>query len=64
METVLCSVRERKFIDRGFLTDPVCPIYGVGMLLLIFCLSPLKAHLILLFVGGILCASALEYFTS
>ncbi len=64
METVLCSVRERKFIDRGFLAGPVCPIYGVGMLLLIFCLSPLKAHPLLLFFGGILCASALEYFTS
>lgn len=28
METVLCSVRERRFINRGFLNGPLCPIYG------------------------------------
>ena len=29
-ETILCSVKERRFINRGFLNGPYCPIYGVG----------------------------------
>ena len=28
METILCSVQERRFINRGFLNGPLCPIYG------------------------------------
>ncbi|MCQ2443370.1 MAG: putative ABC transporter permease [Oscillospiraceae bacterium] len=39
METTYCSVRQGHFVDRGFLHGPVCPIYGVGALLMVFLLG-------------------------
>ena len=32
-ESTLCSVRAHKFINRGFLNGPYCPIYGWGAVL-------------------------------
>jgi uncharacterized membrane protein len=29
-ESILCSVAGRKLVNRGFLSGPVCPIYGTG----------------------------------
>lgn len=29
-ECVYCSIPAKKFINRGFLEGPYCPIYGVG----------------------------------
>ena len=28
-ETILFTVREKRFVNRGFLFGPMCPIYGV-----------------------------------
>ena len=63
METVLCSYNEKKFVNRGYLSGPYCPIYGVGMCLIIVTLSSYQDRLTDLFLGGMLVASALEYFT-
>lgn len=29
-ETVYCTITNKKWMNRGFLYGPVCPIYGVG----------------------------------
>ena len=29
-ESILCSIEEKKIINRGFLNGPYCPIYGAG----------------------------------
>lgn len=64
-ETVLCSIAERRWVNRGFLNGPLCPIYGFGALLIILCLSPLKdSPLPLLFIAGAVLTCSLEYFTS
>lgn len=70
-ETVQCSVRERRFVNRGFLNGPICPIYGCGALLILSALLPLQRGVSdlwlsvpLVFLIGGLIASALEYFTS
>ena len=34
-ETVYCSIIQRKFVNRGFLKGPVCPVYGVGAVLVV-----------------------------
>lgn len=52
-----------KFINRGFLNGPVCPIYGFGMLVVAALLTPLKDNLLLLFVGSVLLTSSLEFIT-
>ncbi len=62
-ETVLCSVSERKFINRGFLNGPYCPIYGVGAVLDVLILGRIQ-NAFLLFILGVLVTCTLEYLTS
>ena len=52
-----------KFVNRGFLNGPYCPIYGVGVLIVIAVLTPLQEHLLILFLGSFLLTSVLEYLT-
>lgn len=52
-----------EFVNRGFLNGPFCPIYGVGVLIVVVILTPLKKNLAVLFVGSVLLTSILEYAT-
>lgn len=63
-ETVFCSIKARRFVYRGFLFGPYCPIYGFGVVLLLVLLSPLKGNPALLFMASLVLMSALEYATS
>lgn len=63
-EVIYCSFLERRFINRGFLHGPVCPVYGFGGLLVIFLLEPWKDTWVLLFFAGMTVTSILEYATS
>jgi len=49
-----------KFINRGFLNGPICPIYGVGMVTVLSVLEPFTDNLWLLFLGGLIFATAIE----
>lgn len=62
-ESVLCSVAGRKFINRGFLNGPYCPVYGCGALLDIIILGNIENPL-LLFIFGVVLDCGLEYVTS
>lgn len=62
-ETALCSVKEKHFVNRGFLNGPYCPIYGTGAVLFILLLGRERSPL-LIFVFGAIIASAVEYATS
>ena len=31
LEVCFCSINTGKFVNRGFLNGPLCPIYGFGM---------------------------------
>lgn len=62
-ESIFCSVPEGKFINRGFLIGPFCPIYGVGAITVILLLSPLKDMPVLLYIAAAVITSLLEYFT-
>lgn len=62
-ETIYCSIPERKFVYRGFLNGPYCPIYGCGAVLVILFLRRLSGQVVLLFVAGVVVTSALEYVT-
>ena len=62
---VICKLIEtKKFVNRGFLIGPWCPIYGCGCTLIIFLLSKYKTDLPVLFVMSMIICSVLEYFTS
>lgn len=62
-ETTLCSVREKKFVNRGFLNGPYCPIYGWGAVMIILALGWIQNPEIL-FVTGAVLTCTLEYITS
>jgi uncharacterized membrane protein len=62
-EVLYCSFLERKFVNRGFLAGPLCPVYGFGGLLVIFLLKPFSGNMMYLFVMAVLTTSTLEYVT-
>ena len=52
-----------RFVNRGFLNGPVCPIYGFGVVIVLGCLEPLQENLLLLFLGSVVLTSLLEWLT-
>lgn len=64
MEVTLCSILEKKLLNRGFLIGPICPIYGCGALLITLALTDYKDDWIVVFFMAVILSGALEYFTS
>ena len=64
IEVINTLIIEGKFVNRGFLVGPCCPIYGVGALLIIFTLSQYSKHPLVLFVMSVVLCCILEYFAS
>lgn len=62
-EVAFHTVTSGKFVNRGFLNGPVCPIYGFGMVILIFSLQSLIDNFILLFIASFFLTSILEFIT-
>ena len=52
-----------KFVNRGFLNGPVCPVYGFGVVIVLAGLTPLEENLLLLFLGSVVLTSSLEWLT-
>lgn len=62
---VLCSLYNlKKFVNRGFLLGPYCPIYGSGAILITLLLNKYINDPITLFIMAILVCGVLEYLTS
>jgi len=62
---VCCKlIEKRKFINRGFLIGPYCPIYGYGVIFMTIILVKYLDDPITLFIMIVLSCSILEYFTS
>lgn len=60
LEVCFCTLRTGKFVNRGFLNGPVCPIYGFGVVIVVLCLTPLMESTPLLFLGSVVLTSLLE----
>lgn len=54
----------KKFVNRGFLIGPLCPIYGFGGVIMTYTLSQYYGHPITLFVMTMFICAILEYVTS
>lgn len=61
MEVTYAAVCTGSFVNRGFLNGPVCPIYGVGVLLVLVLLWPLRGSALILFTGSVLVTTVLEF---
>ena len=62
-ESAYVSIKSRKLVNRGFVNGPLCTIYGAGAVTIYLILRPLREHLALLYLGGVVVATALEYIT-
>lgn len=62
-EVAFAAVRQRQFVNRGFLNGPLCPIYGIGVTAVVTLLAPYTDHLLVLYVMSALLVTLLEYVT-
>ena len=64
MEVINARFTLNRFVNRGFLIGPYCPIYGCGAVLITVLLSRYKNDLSIFFIMSILLCGILEYLTS
>lgn len=60
-EVVFAAANYGKFVNRGFLLGPVCPIYGIGVLLVHLLLGAFENSLPLLFLLSALLTTSIEF---
>lgn len=63
-ETIYCLIIDRKYVNRGFLNGPFCPIYGFGAVLVLNLLEKYSDDLVALFVMSMAVTGFVEYVTS
>ena len=61
MESIFRSIIEKKIINTGFLRGPICPIYGIGALIMTTVLSSLSNNVFLLFISSVAVLTLWEY---
>ena len=63
IETAVASGKKRKFINRGVFTGPVCFAYGFSAVFMTLAFWDLKDNPVFLFLGCMIVATAVEWFT-
>lgn len=64
IEVVGKLIEQKRFINRGFLIGPICPIYGYGVLAITILIGKPTNDILSVFLKAVLVCSVLEYFTS
>ena len=62
-ETALAALRKRRLLNRGFLSTPFSPVYGLGGVLFSIFLPELRSAPLFLFLGGVILGTGLELLT-
>ena len=65
VEVVYAAIREHRLVNRGFLCGPICPIYGFGMVGLLYCMRRMPSGdrepgVVTVFVVGMVLTTAIE----
>lgn len=63
IESTFVSAKSGRFVNRGFLRLPLLPLYGSGAIIMLWVSLPFKENLFLVYLSGMIGASALEYAT-
>lgn len=63
VEVAFHAVKTGRFVNRGFCSGPVCPIYGFGIGVVWLCLRPLAHTWVALFFASVALTSLLEFLT-
>lgn len=61
VEVVYYGLDEGRFINRGFLNGPLCPVYGIGFYGVILLLERLSNNFFLLFFGSMIICTFVEF---
>ena len=64
VEVIDIRVENGKWINRGFMLGPLCPIYGLSCILIITFLNPYLNSPVILFCMSIIICSLMEYLCS
>ena len=62
-ESAYVSIKSRRFVNRGFLRLPLLPLYGFGAVMMLWVSLPFQNSLFLVYLSGVIAATALEYVT-
>lgn len=62
-ESTYVSLKNRHFVNRGFLRSPLLPLYGSGAVMMLWVSLPVRDNLFLVYCSGVIAATALEYIT-
>lgn len=60
-EVIFAAARHGRFVNRGFLNGPICPIYGCGLVLVVAMLEPLGGNNWLLFLISAVLTTGIEF---
>ncbi len=60
-ECIYCSIPARRFINRGFMFGPYCPIYGTGAVVILLIGSQFYYNPVLMFLVAMLLTTIVEY---
>lgn len=62
-ESTYVSLKQGRFVNRGFLRLPLLPLYGTGAVMMLWVSLPVKNNLFLVYISGVIAATILEYVT-
>lgn len=63
VESSIVSYSQKRWVNRGYLTLPMLPIYGLGAIVVLFVSLPVRNFVILVYFFGMIAATILEYIT-
>lgn len=62
-EVAFATVKQRSFVNRGFLNGPVCPVYGIGVSSVVLLLEPKELGLAALYIVSTVLVTVIEGMT-
>lgn len=62
-EVAFAAFKEKRFVNRGFLNGPICPVYGFGVGIVVSLLQPFASNLVILYLVSTVVVTALEWVT-
>ncbi len=62
-EVAYAGVAERRFVNRGFLNGPICPVYGAGVSAVILLLNEWKERWVFLYLASVILVTLIEGIT-
>ena len=60
-EVVFAACKTGRFVNRGFLFGPMCPIYGFGVVAAVLLIEPIRAHWLQAYLVAVFVPTFLEY---